>query len=449
MDPLKIFYSYSHKDENFRESLETRLKLLVRKGALISWHDRKITAGSEWEKKIDHELKSADIILLMISADFLASDYCYEKEMEIALQLHDSKQAIVIPIILRPIDWKETPFAKLQTLPKGGTAITLWNNEDEAWVDVTSGISTAIEEINNLKFRKTENSEFHKINDLLRSEISTVDRMFKSFLDDTPSILGIRSGFTLFDSYLHGLMPAELIAISGRSESLRSSFALQIANYVAANEKKGVGYFSFNCSAERVTRKLLVSESKIPDRVMAKGLLDETHWPSLAGAVGRIKDLQLHIDDNISLDLDDIKIKTKKLIDEKNVALIVIDGLDALLFNEKQKNKENHPEVVIKKLSMMAKTLNICVVLTTNVDRKIDQRIMKRPSLHDLHCIGFLDEIADKVIFLYSEEFYEQSDLPQETIEAIVAKNSFVNADIGTFFLTFYSNLSRFENVTE
>ena len=214
-------------------------------------------------------------------------------------------------------------------------------------------------------------------------------------------------------------------------------------------KRKQLVFFSFNCSADRLTKKLIASESKIPDRILAKALLDESHWPSLSAAVGRIKDSPIHIDDNISLDLDGIKTKSKELIDEKNVELIVIDGVDALFFNEKEKNKENSPDTVIKKLSLMSKALNVSVLITTNVDRKVDHRVIKRPILQDLQCVGLLDEIAEKVIFIYSDEFYELSNQPQETIEIIIAKNSFINTDVGTFLLTFYSNLSRFENYKE
>lgn len=453
MEPIKIFYSYSHKDERFRETLETHLKLLSRHETAIFWHDRKITAGAEWKKQIDDELRSANIILLLISSDFLASDYCYEKEMEVALQLHESKQSIVIPIILRPSDWADAPFSKLQALPKDALAITLWDNEDQAWLNVVSGIKASIAEINSLKTRKGEKSEFHNINDLLKSEILTIDQAFRSLVSDSPSVRGIKSGFKQFDSCLDGILPSELVAISSRSELLRSSFSLQIANHIAINEKKAVGYFSFNCSADRLIRKLLASESKIPERIMAKALLDECHWPSLSAAVGRIKDSQLFIDDNISLDLDHIKLKVKQLIEEENVELVVIDGLDTLSFNEREKSHENHPEVVVKKLSVMAKTLGVSILVATNVDRKVDLRLVKTPLLQDLHCVGFLDEVADKVIFLNFHETYAplEADRPrdQEAIEVTIAKNSFVNTEIGTFSLTFYSNLFRFENLTD
>ena len=144
---IRVFYSYSHRDESFREELETHLSLLKRQGVIEAWHDRKITAGQEWANAIDHNLKAAHVILLLVSADFLASDYCYDIEMKAALKRHDDGEACVVPIITRPVDWSGALFGKLQALPKDATAVTLWQNRDEAWRNVAQGIRRAVEEL--------------------------------------------------------------------------------------------------------------------------------------------------------------------------------------------------------------------------------------------------------------------------------------------------------------
>ena len=134
--PVEVFYSYSHKDEAIREELEEALTLLRRQGHIAGWHDRQIVAGQEWADQISKHLESARIVLLLVSSSFLASDYCYSKEMGRALERHEKGEAVVIPVIVRPCDWNEAPFAKLQPLPKDGTAVTSWANKDEAWTDV-------------------------------------------------------------------------------------------------------------------------------------------------------------------------------------------------------------------------------------------------------------------------------------------------------------------------
>src|SRR5262245_50373765 len=97
--PIKIFYSYSHKDEGLRNELEKHLSVLKRSGVIAGWHDRKIVRGAEWSSEIDEHLETADIILLLVSSDFIASDYCYEIEMKRAMERHALRTARVIPII--------------------------------------------------------------------------------------------------------------------------------------------------------------------------------------------------------------------------------------------------------------------------------------------------------------------------------------------------------------
>ncbi|WP_437538329.1 TIR domain-containing protein [Sorangium sp. So ce726] len=143
--PIHLFFSYSHEDEALRDELETHLALLKREGLLKSWHDRRIGAGTAWAGEIDKNLNEADVILLLVSADFLASDYCFDKEMKRALERHDAGQARVLPVILREADWHSAPFARLQPLPRDARPVTSWPNRDEAWTDVVKGIRRAVE----------------------------------------------------------------------------------------------------------------------------------------------------------------------------------------------------------------------------------------------------------------------------------------------------------------
>ncbi|MSS71312.1 MAG: TIR domain-containing protein [Candidatus Latescibacteria bacterium] len=144
---VRLFYSYSHKDEALRNELETHLKLMQRQGWIETWHDRQIEAGEEWKQKIDENLERADIILLLVSSDFIASDYCYEKEMKRAMERHESGEARVIPVVVRDVNWRIAPFAKLQALPKDAKAVALWPDKDSAWRNVSEGIERVVEEM--------------------------------------------------------------------------------------------------------------------------------------------------------------------------------------------------------------------------------------------------------------------------------------------------------------
>jgi hypothetical protein len=142
-----LFFSYSHVDEGLRDQLEIHLSALKRQGLISSWHDRRITAGSEFAAQIDEHLDSADVILLLVSPNFIASDYCYDLEMTRAMEKHKKGEARVIPIILRPCDWHDLPFGKLQAVPKDGKAINTWTNIDEAFLDVVKAIKRALQEL--------------------------------------------------------------------------------------------------------------------------------------------------------------------------------------------------------------------------------------------------------------------------------------------------------------
>ncbi|CUU45923.1 toll/interleukin-1 receptor domain-containing protein [Clostridium beijerinckii] len=137
---IKLFFSYSHKDEELRDELEKHLIMLKRQGVITTWYDRKIDAGSALDKEIDDNLNDSNIILLLISVDFLASDYCYDIEMKEALKMHENKQAVVVPVILRSCDWTSAPFSKLMALPTDGKSITTWGDKDSAFVNVAKGI---------------------------------------------------------------------------------------------------------------------------------------------------------------------------------------------------------------------------------------------------------------------------------------------------------------------
>ncbi|TAK63714.1 MAG: TIR domain-containing protein [Bacteroidetes bacterium] len=150
----KLFYSYSHKDEEMKNALETHLKLLQRQGLLETWNDRKIGAGEEWKGQIDENLEQADIILLLVSADFLASDYCYDIEMKRAMEKHEKKEAVVIPVIIRDVNWTKAPFGKLQALPKDGKPVTSFKPQDKAWKEISTGIENVVKKILDKKYRE-------------------------------------------------------------------------------------------------------------------------------------------------------------------------------------------------------------------------------------------------------------------------------------------------------
>jgi hypothetical protein len=145
--PVEVFCSYAPADADLYGKLETHLSLLRRQKRIALWHERLLDAGEDYQAKIDDHLNQAAVILLLISPAFLASDYCYGVEMERALERHQANQARVVPILLKPVDWQGAPFAHLTALPFNKTPITSWPNEDEALLDVATGLRKVIENL--------------------------------------------------------------------------------------------------------------------------------------------------------------------------------------------------------------------------------------------------------------------------------------------------------------
>jgi hypothetical protein len=172
---IKVFYSCSDSqaDAPLLKQLENHLSSLQREGFISTWHKRQIMAGSNRQVELEHQLNTASLILLLISSDFLASDYCYGTEMQRALQRHKAKEVQVVPILLRPCVWKSAPFATLKVLPTGAKPITLWHDRDAAWTDVALGIRRMLGKKSEVEVKDTPEIQMEK-----RASMQTVNTLF-------------------------------------------------------------------------------------------------------------------------------------------------------------------------------------------------------------------------------------------------------------------------------
>ena len=178
---MKVFISYSHKDECYRDSLETHTATLRRNQTISVWYDRMISPGEDWKNTIDENLDDSDIILLLISSDFINSEYCFNVEMSRALEMHESGVATVIPIIVRKCDWNVPELRNIQSLPRDAKPITSWEDKDEAWTDVVEGLKKIIkkketrkDEEKRMSLKKT-NEQFDKITDQTRNRLNDTE----------------------------------------------------------------------------------------------------------------------------------------------------------------------------------------------------------------------------------------------------------------------------------
>lgn len=192
----RIFICYCRKDEQFRRDLETHLSTLKRSGHVETWSDRLIEAGQEWEGEIDANLTDADITLLLVSSDFLASSYCNDVELRHAVQLHQEGRMRVVPVIIRPCDWTEASFGKFQALPSTATPISKWNDADSAWLDVVKGLKPLL---------KTARPGAPALTATVTNPLSRLTPTFTNWLVDTEIELAHRniSTVTLTDVFVY------------------------------------------------------------------------------------------------------------------------------------------------------------------------------------------------------------------------------------------------------
>ena len=184
---IELFYSYAQEDEALREKLEKHLSNMKQQGLITNWHQQKIMPGANRAREIDAHLKTAQIILLLVSSDFLASNYRYT-EMKQALERHQAGRACVIPILLRPVDWQGTLFAELEPLPSNQKPITTWPDQDEALLDVAQGIRRAVEVFKTLPEAQVQ---------------PEVTQLESQPTNQSPAINGLENPATVFLSYAH------------------------------------------------------------------------------------------------------------------------------------------------------------------------------------------------------------------------------------------------------
>ncbi|MCS6192057.1 DnaB-like helicase C-terminal domain-containing protein [Shewanella baltica] len=435
---VSIFYSYSHKDEKLRDDLETHLSLLLRKGLISSWHDRCISAGQEWATEIDNNIRSADIILLLVSSDFIASEYCYGKELAIAIDNHEANKSIVIPVILRPTDWEGAPFAKLQALPADAKAVTSWSNYDEAWLNVVKGIKKSITQRIELKNRMKKSTGLRSMNDLLERFVDKLEHQNNS--ESECLISGLETGITDLDMLIDGLHSSQLITIASRPNMGKGDLALNIATHAALSNKLPVAYFTMTMTAEQLTQRLVSSVSSIDSYSLSRATLDDDQWARTSASIGLLLESPLYIDESIFSTVEELRKKCIELYSVQKLKLVVIDSIQHL--NPSNSIQGNVTISIPKQLKNLARELNIPIIITSSVPIEIEKRVCKRPILSDLSECHELEDFSDTVLFIYRGEVYNEDSDKLGQAELIIAKE--MSNKLGIVTVNYNSNNDNF-----
>ncbi|PVX82456.1 DnaB-like helicase C-terminal domain-containing protein [Paraburkholderia unamae] len=438
-DPqVTVFISYSHKDERFKEALEEHLAVLRRAKKISHWSDRKIVAGSSWAAEIDRNIETADVILLLVSPSFVASGYCYEKELARALKRHEAESAVVIPVFVRPLDLIDEPLMGLQGLPKDAISIIEWQNEDLGWRDVARGLRVVIDELLERKRRYHEPSGFSTLQETLAEMVESLDRRDKS-----GPISGISFGLHDVDHLTDGIHAGQLITIASRPSMGKTNLALGIVSSVAVS---GLPVLVFSTKTPRrdVMNRLITITGRVSHTRFQVGRLNDDDWPRVTHAVHQLAEAQILFDD--STDLAFSALRERCISAKRKLGALGLVVVDSVSYIKVSSETGAHEEVIARGLKALARELDCAVLVTAPVSRTVEIRPNKRPNSPDLQNWRELADESDLVAFVYRDEFYNFDSPDRGTAELIIAKNQY--GQVGPVRLVFAPEYGTFSDLT-
>lgn len=320
--------------------------------------------------------------------------------------------------------------------------------------DVTDILDNAESEIMNVS-SENNTGGFRVIKDIINSTVEDINNI----PDDGNMVTGLPTGFSELDKMTTGFHDDELIIVAARPGVGKTSFALNVAQFVGLHTDKTVAMFSLEMSGEQLVQRMLASEGLIDSQHLRTGQLDEEEWKKLIVASGSLANTSIYIDDTPGIKMSEIRAKSRRLAKEKgNLGLIVIDYLQ-LIEGPKSESRQQEVSAISRQLKKLAKELHVPVIALSQLSRSVEQRQDKRPVLSDIRESGSIEQDADIVSFLYREDYYRdkeddgESDADKEVgaeddngeVEVIIEKNR--SGSRGTVKLMFSKPYNRFSNL--
>ena len=267
------------------------------------------------------------------------------------------------------------------------------------------------------------------------------DRLGKIAGPDKEKYIGARTGFTYLDAITSGLNKSDLIIIAARPGMGKTSFSMNIATNVARHSDKDVVVFNLEMSREQLATRLLSTEALVDSNCLRNGRISGDDWVRLATSAGYLSGLPLYIDDTASMTVPQMKAKLRRT---KNLGLVIIDYLQLMESTTKSDNRVVVISEITRQLKVMAKELNVPVILLSQLSRSVESRTDKRPMLSDLRESGSIEQDADIVLFLYRDAYYNKESTRQNISECRVEKNR--HGETGTVELIWDGQYTRFSN---
>jgi replicative DNA helicase len=315
--------------------------------------------------------------------------------------------------------------------------ITLCYNEQ-------SNVETLLDRAEQLVFDVVQRKitrGFVNIVELIHESFEAIEALYSK----KEEVTGIPTGFKEFDILTSGFHPSELVIIAGRPSMGKSSFCLNIAQYVGTKKKMPVGIFSLEMSREQVVQRLLCAEARVDAHKLRTGYLSESDWPRLTAAASLLSESPIFIDDTPAVSILEVRAKARRLKAKHDIKLFIIDYLQLLQGRGESENRQQEISEITRSLKSLARELNVPIIALSQLSRAVETRSDRRPQLSDLRESGAIEQDADLVAFVYREEYYKPTAENEGVAEIIVGKQR--NGPVGTVKLAFVKKYARFENL--
>jgi replicative DNA helicase len=279
------------------------------------------------------------------------------------------------------------------------------------------------------------------IRDLLEDSLDRLEEMFGR----GESITGVPTGYADLDDRLAGLQPSNLVVVGARPGMGKTSFALGIVAHAAMEARTPVLFFSLEMSHPEISQRLLSAEARVDATRLRNGRLQESDWPKITHAIGRLAEAPIFVDDNPNISVMDIRAKARRMKSREGLGLIIVDYLQLMTGRSRAENRQVEISEISRNLKVLARELSVPVIALSQLSRNLETRTDKRPVLADLRESGAIEQDADVVLFIYRDELYNAESADRGTAEIILAKHR--NGPTGKTQLAFLDHYTRFANM--
>ena len=260
------------------------------------------------------------------------------------------------------------------------------------------------------------------------------------------SITGISTGFSKLDEKTSGLQKGDLVVVAGRPSMGKTSFCMNLAEYAAIEQGLTVAVFSMEMPGEQLSTRLISSLGRVNSTRLRTGQLTDDDWPRITNAVSLLSKAKIHVNDAAGLSPIDLRSQARRLAREQDgLDMIVIDYLQLMQSSESNENRATEIANITRSLKMLAKELEVPVIILSQLNRSLEQRPDKRPVMSDLRESGAIEQDADVIFFIYRDEVYDDESPDKGTAEIIIGKQR--NGPIGKVKLAFVGEFTRFESL--